>query len=131
MQITIVGNDFVNLCDVPRRNHNKIFFILRNGMYKCEPQEFTRRRVTKYGEYAGTDECIIFKEGSLTPYHHKDKTVSYLPDDLMAEIDSEKITYKNKGFGKFFGSLDSQKLWPIVVLGISAIVVIGAFIGGM
>lgn len=130
MQITIIGNDFVNLCDVPKRNHNKIFFILRNGMYKCEPQEFTRRRVIKFGEVCPTDECIIFKEGSLTPYHHHDCTVSYLPDDLMAEIDSEKITYKSK-MGKFFGNLDAQKLWPIIVIGVAGIAVIGAFIGGL
>lgn len=131
MQITIIGNDFVNLCDVPKRNHNKIFFVLRNGMYKCEPQEFTRRRVTRYGKVMDTDECIIFREGSLAPYHHRDNTVSYLPDDLMAEIDSEKITYKGKGFGKFWGNLNGKKLWPFIVIGVSAITVIFAFAGGM
>lgn len=130
MQITIVGNDFVNICNVKKRNQNKIWFVLRKGMYKCVPQEFTRKRMTKFGHVMTTDECIIFKEGDTMPYHPQG-TTSYAFDDLLAEIDSEKLTYKKSHlFGKFFAMLEnnSDGVWIAFVLLISAAAIIGGLI---
>lgn len=130
MQIAIIGNDFVNLCNVKKRNQNKIWFVLRKGMYKAVPQEFTRKRMTKYGHVMATDECIIFKEGETMPYHPRD-TTSYAFDDLLAEIDSEKLTYKKSHmFGKFFAILgnNSDGVWIFFVLGISLIAIVSGLL---
>lgn len=128
MQITIIGTDKVYLWKIKPKNKNKRFFKINNQMYKALRSELTRLYRKKYDEWAPTDEIIIFRENRIIPYH-SNGTTSYAQDDLLAEIDAVKFAYRKKiGWG-LWGKVSGSGgwLWPALVLGISAILVIGAF----
>ena len=129
MQIGIKGVDYIYLWNVKKNKQNKIFFRIKNQMYKVYPSELRRMRIKKYGEDFGTDAVIIFKEESIQPYHPID--MSYNQDDTLMDIDARKFTYKNKLKGSIFSKFGNigGAWWPIIVIGVTIIVVALAFLG--
>lgn len=128
MQIGIKGCDYVYLWNVKKNKQNKIFFRIKNQMYKVYPSELRRMRVKKYGEDWGTDAVIIFNEESLQPYHPRD--MSYSQDDTLMDIDARKFTYKSKVKGSIFSKFSGVNgWWPVLVVGIALAVVAFAFLG--
>lgn len=128
MQIGIKGCDYVYLWNVRKNKQNKIFFRIKNQMYKVYPSELRRMRIKKYGENAGTDAVIIFAEESLQPYHPVD--MSYNQDDTLMDIDARKFTYKSKLKGSIFSRFGGfNNWWPVLVVGIALAVVAFAFLG--
>lgn len=129
MQITIIGTDKVYLWKIKPKNKNKRFYKINGQMYKAIRSELQRLYRKKYDEWAPTDEIIIFRENRIIPYD-TNNTTSYAQDDILAEIDAVKFAYRKKMgwglWGKVSGSMGL--LWPAIVLGISAIFIIGAFI---
>lgn len=127
MQIGIKGTDYIYLWNVKKNKQNKIFFRIKNQMYKVYPSELRRMRIKKYGEDAGTDAVIIFKEESIQPYHPVD--MSYNQDDTLMDIDARKFTYKSKLKGSIFSKFGSMgDWWPALVVVISLAVVGLAFL---
>lgn len=127
MQIGIKGTDYIYLWNVKKNKQNKIFFRIKNQMYKVYPSELRRMRIKKYDEDAGTDAVIIFKEESIQPYHPVD--MSYNQDDTLMDIDARKFTYKSKLKGSIFSKFGSVgDWWPALVVVISLAVVGLAFL---
>ena len=132
MQIGIKGTDYIYLWNVKKNKQNKVFFRFKNQMYKVYRSELRRMFVTKYGEFDGTDEVIIFREESIQPYHPRG--MNYDQDATLMDIDARKFTYKSVFKSSIFAKLGGAFLdhyWPVVVIGISGIVVLFAFMGGL
>lgn len=133
MQIGIRGKDYIYLWNVKKNKQNKVFFRFKNQMYQVYRSELRRMFVTKYDEPGyETDEVIIFPEESLQPYHPV--SMSYDQDDILMGIDARKFTYNSIFKSSIFGKLGGAFLdhyWPIVVLGVTGIVVLFAFMGGL
>lgn len=128
MQIGIKGCDYVYLWNVKKNKQNKIFFRIKNQMYKVYPSELRRMRIKKYGENAGTDAVIIFPEEGLQPYHPVD--MSYDQDDTLMDLDARKFTYRSKLKGSIFSRFGGfNNWWPVLVVGIALAVVAFAFLG--
>ena len=132
MQIGIKGVDYIYLWNVKKNKQNKVFFRIKNQMYKVYRSELRRMFVTKYGEYDGTDEVIMFIEEAIQPYHPRG--MNYDQDATLMDIDARKFTYNSILKGGVFAKLSSGlsgQLWPIVVLGVAGVAVLFGFLGGM
>lgn len=125
MQIGIKGVDYVYLWNVRRNKQNKIFFRFKNQIYKVYPSELRRLRINKYGENAGTDAIIMYKEDGIQPYHGRG--MNYNQDYTLMDLDARKFTYKGMFKGGIFAKLGAGlagAYWPLLVL-----IIAGVFIG--
>ena len=130
MQIGIKGIDYIYLWNVKRNKQNKIFFRFRNQIYKVYPSELRRLRINKYGENAGTDAIIMYKEDAIQPYHGRG--MNYTQDATLMDLDARKFTYRGMFKGGIFGKLGAGLLdnyWPLLVLGIAGAIIAMAFLG--
>ena len=132
MQIGIKAVDHIYLWNVKKNKQNKVFFRIKNQMYKVYRSELRRMFITKYGEYDGTDEIIMFIEEAIQPYHPKN--MSYDQDDTMMDIDARKFTYGGILKGGFFAKLSNGlagQMWPLIVVAVAGIAVLYGFLGAM
>ena len=130
-QITIKGTDHVYLWNVKKNKQNKVFFRIRNQLYKVYPCELRRMFITRYGEFDGTDAIIIFKENAIQPYHPRG--INYDQDATLEDLDARRLTYKSPIRGGIFAKLGNSLngwLWPVLVIGIFGLAVALAFLNG-
>lgn len=129
MQITIVGEDRVYIWKIKKKSRYKKFFKINGQMYKAYTSELRRLRRVKFGEFAGTDDCIIFRDNSRIPYDTNGTTL-YDQDAIIEEIDAVKFAYRSKPKWGLWGKVGgSSWLWPLIVIAIFGGVTIMAFLG--
>lgn len=129
MQIAIIGEDRVYLWKIKKKSRYKKFFKINGQMYKVFTSELRCLRRVKYGQYVGTDDCIIFKDNSRIPYDTNGKTI-YDQDAIIEEIDAVKFAYRNRPKWGLWGKVGgSGWLWPLIVVAIFGGVTAMAFLG--
>ena len=130
IQIGIKGTDHIYLWNVKKNKQNKIFFRIKNQIYKVYPSELRRMYITKYGEYVGTDAVIMFLEDAIQPYHPRG--MNYDQDATLEDLDGRRFTYKSVFKGGIFAKLGSgiADAWPLIVISIFGLAVLLAFMNG-
>lgn len=115
MQIIIVGQNRVEFCPIKKKDDEKRFFATRGQLYKVVPDQLIRfRQWDINGKELDSDEVIIFVENGTVPYHVINN-VSYMMDDVLADIDIQKGVTTERFFKKsiFFGK--AKSIWNMLI----------------
>lgn len=99
MRVIIVGENRAEFCRISPRDYDKRFFETRGQCYRVYPQELHRLKVYEGDDLVEEDEVIVYREGSIVPYHAKSSR-SYLLDHILSELDQQKLMTPRGVFGE-------------------------------
>lgn len=88
MKVVIVGRNRVEVCEVKKRDFDKMFFAHRSQLYQVLPSNLIRLRT--YGEDGredrDTEEVCFFREGADVAYDTLDED-AYYQEAVLPSID--------------------------------------------
>lgn len=99
MRVIIIGENRAEFCRIASKDLDKRFFETRGQCYRIYPQELRRLKVYERDDLVEEDEVLVFREGSVVPYHAKN-TESYRLDYILAELDQQKLMTPRGVFGE-------------------------------
>ena len=89
MKAIIIGKNRVEIGRVKTKTWQmKRWYLTGADLYKMPPEDFKRIISTRYGHPIRDDEGMIYKEGSLEPYHPKNAL--YTATKIVSEIRQHK-----------------------------------------
>ena len=89
MKVIIVGCNRAEIIPIKVANQNKHFLESRGQLYKVAPDALTRMRMIKDGREEDSEEVLVYRENSITPYHSHG--VPHDQERILAEIDEHKL----------------------------------------
>lgn len=123
MKAIIIGKNRVEIGRVKIKTWQlKRWYLTGADLYKMSPEDFKRITETRYGHPVRDDEGMIYKEGSLEPYHPKNAL--YTANKIVSEIRQHKqmISEKKVTMRDIVGhhQKDLRELraaWPMLLVG--------------
>lgn len=131
MKVIIVSNNFIDICQIAKKDFGKVFFEHQRQLYMIAPECFCRLKTVKPNGDVAFDEVQIFRENAGAPYDIMDD-VSYHQEDIVPMIHIVRNSHPLKpGNGLMRKAIDAYNMiYPMMGGIIAAAIIVWAFVGG-
>ncbi len=130
MKVIITANNFVDICQIAKKDFGKVFFEHQRIIYPIMPECFIRLKTVKPNGDIAFDEVQFFRENAGAPYDIVGD-ISYHQEDVIPMIHIVRNSHPMRpGSGIMKKAVDMYNMiYPMMGGIIAAAVIVWAFLG--